>query len=114
MNLDDYLTPDDAAPAIGAPNRRAVYRALRRAAEAGEDVVVMILGRRMIPKTAVETLKKYYYPYYSEAHQAKVRQWGAAGGAASGVTKRFRKEITQKLVAKEREQAGDPPPPDAP
>jgi|LakMenEpi03Aug12_release.lakeMendotaPanAssembly.Ray.scaffolds.fasta_scaffold39827_5 hypothetical protein len=96
MNLEDLVTPADAAAAIGAPNKRAVYRAIARAEAAGEDVTYTAFGRRLIRRDRLDVVKKYYFPYYSDAHQASVRKWGAAGGAASGVTKRLRKAAKEK------------------
>jgi hypothetical protein len=91
IDTDKMLTIGEAAEAIGAPNKRPVYRALNRAAEDGKVLWVELFGKTLIPLANVKTLKQYYYPYYSEAHQKNVRKWGAAGGAASGVTKRLRK-----------------------
>jgi hypothetical protein len=91
IDTDKMLTVGEAAEAIGAPNKRPVYRALNRAAEDGKVLWVELFGKTLIPLANVKTLKQYYYPYYSEAHQKNVRRWGAAGGAASGVTKRLRK-----------------------
>jgi hypothetical protein len=91
IDTDKMLTVGEAAEAIGAPNKRPVYRALNRAAEDGKVLWVELFGKTLIPVANIKTLKQYYYPYYSEAHQKNVRKWGAAGGAASGVTKRLRK-----------------------
>jgi hypothetical protein len=92
MNIADLLTPVQAAEAIGATSKRAVYRAIARAKAAGEDVTVAPFGTMLVRKDKLAVLKDYYFPYYSEAHQAKLKKWGAAGGAAAGVTKRKRKE----------------------
>jgi hypothetical protein len=92
MNIADLLTPVQAAEAIGATSKRAVYRAIARAKAAGEDVTVAPFGTMLVRKDKLAVLKDYYFPYYSEAHQANVKKWGAAGGAAAGVTKRKRKE----------------------
>lgn len=91
IELNDYLTVDQAGEAIGS-NRRAVYRAIKRAQAAGREVAVTILGKTLVPKSKIGVLKDFYFPYYSEAHQRMVKQWGAKGGAASGVTKRARKK----------------------
>jgi hypothetical protein len=91
IDTDKMLTVEEAAEAIGAPNKRPVYRALKRAAEAGRMLSVSVFGKTLVPVANVKELKEYYYPYYSESHQRMVRKWGAAGGAASGVTKRARK-----------------------
>lgn len=92
MNPDDYLTIQQAVEALGTTNRRAIYRAIERAEAAGEgDMTVTLFGKRLVPKRLMATLKEYYFPYYSEQHQRMVKQWGAKGGAAAGVTKRKRK-----------------------
>lgn len=91
INLNDYLTIDEAGEVIGG-NRRAVYRAIKRARAAGREVCVTILGKMLVPKVKVGVLKDFYYPYYSEAHQRMVKQWGAAGGRQAGVTKRKQKK----------------------
>jgi hypothetical protein len=91
IDTDEMLTIDEAAKAIGAANKRPVYRALNRAERDGKVLWVELFGKTLIPLANIKTLKQYYYPYYSEAHQKNVRKWGAAGGRASGLTKRLRK-----------------------
>lgn len=81
IDTNDYMTVPQAAAEIGAP-RRTFYRAIDRAREAGHECMVEVLGRNYIKRAMLETLKQFYYPYYSEAHQAKVKEWGAAGGSA--------------------------------
>lgn len=81
IDTNDYLTVPQAAAAIGAP-RRTMYRTIERAREAGHECMVEILGKNYIKRSSLATLKKFYYPYYSEQHQEMVKQWGAAGGAA--------------------------------
>jgi hypothetical protein len=95
IDTDQLLTVEEAAQALGAPNKRPVYRALKRAAEAGRILSVTLFGKTLVPRANVEELKEYYYPYYSEAHQRMVKQWGAAGGAASGATKKLKKSRPQ-------------------
>jgi hypothetical protein len=92
IDTEDLLTIEQAAKAIGAPNRRSAYRALKRAEEAGKPLSVALFGKTLVPRANVEELRQYYYPYYSEQHQRMVKQWGAAGGRAGGVTKRARKQ----------------------
>lgn len=80
MNLDDFLTVEQVCKKLGC-GRRSLYRAMHRAAEAGEkNFTVEILGRRLFPKEAIAVVEKYYYPYYSEQHQAMVQEWGRMGG----------------------------------
>jgi hypothetical protein len=79
IDTDKFLTPEEAGERIGA-NKRAVYRALKRAREAGKQVTVEVFGRTLIPVANIVVLRQFYYPYYSDAHQRKVKEWGAAGG----------------------------------
>jgi hypothetical protein len=95
IDTEDLLTIEEAARALGAPNKRPVYRAIKRASERGEELAVMLFGKLLVPRKNIQTLKEYYFPYYSEQHQRMVKQWGAAGGRASGVTKRLRKSRGQ-------------------
>jgi hypothetical protein len=91
IDTDQMLTIEQAAAAIGAPNKRPVYRALKRAAEAGRVLSVGLFGRTLVPVANIKELKEYYYPYYSDSHQRAVKKWGAAGGRKSGVTKRLKR-----------------------
>lgn len=86
-NTDDLLTVMEAAEAMGTTNRRAVYRAMDRAAAAGHDVSVSLFSRRLVKKSAIPTLLQYFYPYYSEAHQAMVKKWGAMGGTQKKINR---------------------------
>jgi len=92
IDTEELLTIEEAARALGAPNKRPVYRALKRAAEQGKELSVKLYGKTLIPRSTVEILKQYYYPYYSESHQRMVKQWGAAGGTASGIAKKRRRK----------------------
>jgi hypothetical protein len=92
IDTEDLLTIEEAARALGAPNKRPVYRALKRASERGEELAVMLFGKLLVPRKNIEALREYYFPYYSDTHQRMVKQWGAAGGRASGVAKRAKKQ----------------------
>ena len=87
MNLDEYMTATDVAAALGCPPR-AVARAAKRAEAAGHSVRTTVLGKSVYYRAAVPTLKSYYYPYYSEAHQRAVKQWGREGGATKAANAR--------------------------
>jgi len=91
IDTDKLMTIAEAAAAIGAPNKRPVYRALKRAAEAGRVLSVELFGKTLVPRANIEELQEYYFPYYSDQHQRAVKKWGAAGGRKSGITKRLRK-----------------------
>lgn len=79
IDTDKFLTVEQAGERIGA-NRRAAYRAIKRATDAGKQVTVELFGKTLVPVEAVPVLKEFYFPYYSDAHQKKVKEWGAAGG----------------------------------
>lgn len=79
IDTDKLLTIEQTGERLGG-NKRAAYRAIKRAREAGEDVVVIVFGKTLVPVEAVETLKRFYFPYYSESHQRMVKKWGSAGG----------------------------------
>lgn len=80
IETEDLLTINQAMEAIGCTTRRGVYRTVARAREAGKETTVSLYGKTLIPRKMIAVLKEYYYPYYSEAHQRMVKQWGAAGG----------------------------------
>lgn len=80
IETNNYLTVAEAMEELGCP-RRAVYRAIARAKLAGHDVTETVLGREMIVRKMLPTLKRFYFPYYSEAHQAMVKEWGRKGGS---------------------------------
>jgi len=80
IDTESLLTIEQAADAIGAPNKRPVYRAINRAKADGKEVTIVLYGKTLVPKAKVAVLREYYFPYYSEAHQKMVKQWGAAGG----------------------------------
>jgi hypothetical protein len=88
MNIEDFMTVAEAATAIGAPNKRAVYRAIARAAAAGHATTAEVYGKQVVARAALATLQQFYYPYYSDQHQANVKKWGAAGGAAKAANRR--------------------------
>lgn len=83
MKIDtkDYLTCEQVAEILGGVPKRAVYRAIRRCKAEGLDPTETIWGVMLVKKSALETVKSHYYPYYSDAHQRKVREWGAMGGS---------------------------------
>lgn len=89
IDTDKFLTVEQAGKRIGA-NKRATYRAIKRAIADGKTVTVSIFGRTLVPVEAVAVLKEYYYPYYSEAHQRMVREWGSRGGEQKGINARAR------------------------
>lgn len=85
VDLSKLMTLAEARAALGC-GQRAIYRIIERAGR--ENVVVELLGRTLVRKDALETLKAHYYPYYSEAHQAMVQEWGRRGGKQKAVNAR--------------------------
>jgi hypothetical protein len=63
-------------------SKRGVYRSAARAAESGHDVFAELFGIRLIRRAAIAAMKQHYYPYYSKAHQGRVKEWGSKGGTA--------------------------------
>lgn len=94
IDTENYLTAAQAAEELGAC-KRAVYRAMARATEDGKETFVKIFGRSLLPRSRLAVLKAYYYPPYSEAHQAKVKEWGASGGSTKR-DNRLRREKAEK------------------
>lgn len=90
IDTDKLLTPEEAGERIGA-NKRAVYRAIKRAAAAGKPVTVELFGRTLVPVANVETLREFYFPYYSEQHQRMVKKWGSMGGSTKWANARAAK-----------------------
>lgn len=94
IDTDKLLTVEQAGERIGA-NKRAVYRALKRAAEAGKQITVELYGRTLIPVENVKVLEEFYFPYYSDAHQRMVKKWGASGGHTRWAKARAAKRDTR-------------------
>lgn len=80
IDTDDYLTCEQVAEILGGAPKRAVYRAIKRCKAEGTDPTETIWGLMLVKRSALELVKSHYYPYYSDAHQANVRRWGALGG----------------------------------
>lgn len=94
IDTDKLLTPEEAGERIGA-NKRAVYRALKRAREAGKQITVELFGRTLVPVENVEVLREFYFPFYSEQHQRMVKEWGRRGGTQKGINARAAKRDTR-------------------
>lgn len=88
IDLEKLMTVAEARDAIGC-SPRAIWRAIQRAGRDG--VVVEVLGRTMVRKDRLEVIRQHYYPYYSEAHQAQVKEWGRKGGSAKAANARAAK-----------------------
>ena len=78
IDLSQYMTTREVQEALGC-SPRAVWRAIERAG-GREGICVKVLNRTLILKDKLDLLKAHYYPYYSDAHQANVKLWGAMGG----------------------------------
>lgn len=82
IDISQLMTFPEAAAAIGAPNRRAVYRAVARAEADGEEVTVQAFGKTLVKKSAVKILKHYYFPFGSEQRHELAVHCGHLGGSA--------------------------------
>lgn len=94
IDLADYLTPQQAADELGC-NRRALYRAKKRAEAEGHVVTTTLLGKSVFPRKALAVLRNYYYPYYSEAHQRMVSEWGRRGGTQKRINSETRESSSR-------------------
>lgn len=93
IDLGDYMTVAEARDAIGA-SPRGIWRAINRAGR--DKVCIRFLDRTLVRKSAIEVLKQHYYPYYSEAHQSMVQEWGRRGGEAKAAGKKTAKTAKPK------------------
>jgi len=84
IDTDKLMTADEAAAVIGC-NKRAAYRAAKRAEADGKVVRQSLFGKGLFIRAAIGTVREYYFPRYSPAHQRMVKKWGAAGGTQKGV-----------------------------
>jgi hypothetical protein len=82
QKVSDLMTFPEAAAALGAPNRRSVYRAVERAEADGEQVTVKAFGKKLVKRSAIEVLKHYYFPFGSEQRHELAVYCGQLGGAA--------------------------------
>jgi len=78
IDLSKYLTIAELRDELGC-SQRAVWRVIDRVGR--EKCCIRFLNATLVRKSMLEELRAHYYPYYSDAHQAMVKQWGAQGGA---------------------------------
>jgi len=90
IDTESLLTIQEAADLLGAPNKRPVYRAVKRALADGHQTTVSLYGKTLVMRKMIDTLRQYYYPYYSESHQRMVTEWGRRGGTQKGINSRKR------------------------
>ena len=91
-----YLTVEEAMAAIGC-SRRALYRAMDRVGR--DEVSLDFLGRRLIFTDKLPLLQEHYYPYYSDAHQNMVKEWGRRGGTQKGINRKKAERKAKKKPA---------------
>lgn len=93
MKIDStvHVTISEAAEELGA-SRRAIYRMIKRACDAGEkNVAIEAFGRTFLVRSRLKAIAKtYYYPRGSEQRSRRAKEWGAKGG-------------TQKRINREQE-----------
>lgn len=87
IETQNYLTVPQAMVAVEC-SRRALYRAMKRAAEEGNVVTEEVLGRRLILRSAIPVIKKHYFPFGSEQRSEMAKQWGSRGGTAKAANRR--------------------------
>lgn len=80
IDTSEYLTADEAAAAIGATTKRALYRALARARADGEEPTVELFGKTLFKRSEIENLKQYYFPWGSERRHELAVHYGSLGG----------------------------------
>lgn len=85
LDTEKYLTVADLALAMGA-TVRAAQRAVLRAVEAGEIEVVTLYGKRLVRRSDVAKVDKFYFPFGTDKRSAMAR----AAGAKGGTTKQLR------------------------
>ena len=88
VDLNDYLTRKEVQQLLGC-SPRAFWRAVERAGK--DKVCVLVLGRTLVPKSAVETIRQNYYPRGSESSSEMAKVWGASGGNAKAANARSAK-----------------------
>jgi len=78
IDLDQYLTRDQACKALGC-SVRTLWRTLDRAGR--DEVCVTLFGRTLIRKDKIPMIKEHYYGIGTKARTRMAKQWGASGGA---------------------------------
>lgn len=79
IDTTQFITVAELRETLGS-SIRAAWRAIDRVGR--DKCVIKFLGRTLVRKSMIKELREHYYPYYSDAHHAKVKEWGAAGGTA--------------------------------
>lgn len=92
IDLKDFVTVAEAREAIGA-SQRGIWRAISRAGR--DKVCIRFLDRTLVRKSALPLLKQHFYPYYSDAHQSMVQEWGRRGGTAKAKAAKKAKRSTR-------------------
>lgn len=87
IETKDYLTVPQAMAAVNC-SRRALYRAMKRAVEDGNVITQEVLGRRLILRSAVPVIEKYYFPFGSDRRSEMAREWGSQGGSTKAANRR--------------------------
>jgi hypothetical protein len=90
MKIDStiHITIDEAAKELKA-SRRAIYRMMARAEEAGEkNVFVEAFGRTFLVRSRLGGIaKKYYFPRGSEQRSRLAKKWGSMGGSQKRINR---------------------------
>lgn len=87
IETKDYMTVPQAMAAVNC-SRRALYRAMKRAVEDGNVITQEVLGRRLILRSAVPVISKYYFPFGSDRRSEMAKEWGSQGGSTKAANRR--------------------------
>jgi hypothetical protein len=98
IDLSKYMTVAELRAEIGC-SQRVVWRVIDRVGR--ERCCIKLLNATLVKKSMLEELRSHYYPYYSEAHQAMVKEWGAQGGATKAANAAAAEEATKRRGRKQ-------------
>ena len=84
--LDAKLVAQSIAEQL--QNRVAFRRAMKRAVEDGNVITQEVLGRRLILRSAVPVIAKYYFPFGSDRRSEMAKEWGSQGGSTKAANRR--------------------------
>lgn len=93
VDLNDYMTRQEVQEVLGC-SPRAFWRMIDRAGR--DKYSITVLGRTLVPKSAIDTLREYYYPMGSDARAKVAREYGAMGGNKKAANARAAKRKATK------------------
>lgn len=99
IDLAQYMTIAELREELEC-GQRSVWRVIDRVGR--EKCCIRFLNATLVRRSMLEELRSHYYPYYSEAHQARVKEWGAAGGQTKA------KNMAGEMARRRAEAAAKP------